>query len=67
MTGTLAERAVDKRRLIISGDAADAGLLEVSNGEPGVQYARQTSINRSAGLLPHPIRLPNPPAAETDL
>ena len=46
----------------MSGEAADAGFEDVSRGEPGVQYALQTSIRNNAGRLPHPIRFPKPEA-----
>lgn len=61
-TGTLLARATARRSRIESGEAAAAGFAEMSRGEPGVQYAAQTSIRRRAGRVPQPMRLENPDA-----
>lgn len=37
-----------------SGAAAPSGFADISRGDPSVQYALQTSIISSAGLVPHP-------------
>lgn len=40
-----------------AGEATADGLLLRSRGEPGVQYAVQTSIRSRAGFWPQPMRL----------
>lgn len=63
MMGTPPERAASRRRFMDAGEAALAGLLEVSSGEDGAQYALHASTMRRAGRAPHPIFLENPERA----
>jgi len=59
-TGTFDSRAAASSRRMESGELAAAGLALMSKGDPGVQYAVQTSMIRRAGRDPHPILLAKP-------
>jgi hypothetical protein len=60
INGTLPSRAAATSLAIAAGAAAEAGFALVSRGLSLFQYALQTSMSRSAGFGPHPIRPAKP-------